>query len=205
MYPMYLHQRLPMLSCAVAGRPGPSAYEIAVALGYEGTESQWLESLRGPQGPQGLRGETGPRGPQGETGPRGPQGETGPRGADGAAVLPLTPQNGQDLAVCGAGVLHLDEDEISLSAGSPQTGQGAAYAGMLGVGLSYIPQGGSASEEIALSIDGGGIQCGGSRVHGVAAPAAGTDAANKTYVDGRVDAVIDTVNSWLAAIVGGEG
>lgn len=26
---------------------GPSAYEVAVANGYEGTEEQWLESLNG--------------------------------------------------------------------------------------------------------------------------------------------------------------
>jgi hypothetical protein len=32
------------------GTPGLSAYEIAVANGFVGTESQWLESLEGPQG-----------------------------------------------------------------------------------------------------------------------------------------------------------
>lgn len=44
------------------GADGPSAYEIAVADGYTGTESEWLGSLIGPQGPQG------PIGPQGEAG-----------------------------------------------------------------------------------------------------------------------------------------
>lgn len=33
---------------------GPSAYELAVTHGYTGTESQWLASLVGPRGPQGL-------------------------------------------------------------------------------------------------------------------------------------------------------
>ena len=42
-----------------------SAYAIALKWGFEGTEEEWLASLRGPQG---LRGETGPRGPQGEPG-----------------------------------------------------------------------------------------------------------------------------------------
>lgn len=32
------------------GPAGPSAYEIAVEEGFVGTPSQWLESLRGPQG-----------------------------------------------------------------------------------------------------------------------------------------------------------
>lgn len=35
---------------------GASAYELAVHYGYEGTEEEWLASLRGEQGP---RGETG--------------------------------------------------------------------------------------------------------------------------------------------------
>lgn len=41
---------------------GDSAYELAVKHGYKGTETQWLESLRGEegkQGPQGPRGEKG--------------------------------------------------------------------------------------------------------------------------------------------------
>lgn len=35
------------------GIPGKSAYEIAVENGFEGTEEEWLESLRGKDGPQG--------------------------------------------------------------------------------------------------------------------------------------------------------
>jgi hypothetical protein len=52
-----------------------SAYDIAVQHGFEGTEEEWLASLRGPQGPEGPQGEQGPRGLKGETGA---QGETGP-------------------------------------------------------------------------------------------------------------------------------
>lgn len=92
---------------------GESAYEIAVNNGFEGTEQEWLASLRGPQGeaftyddftaeqlknltgPQGPKGdkgetgETGPKGDKGATGemgpqgPRGPQGATGPQGPEG--------------------------------------------------------------------------------------------------------------------------
>ncbi|WP_433858229.1 hypothetical protein [Streptomyces kronopolitis] len=39
--------------------PGPSAYEVAVANGYEGTEAQWVASLEGPQGIQGVQGVRG--------------------------------------------------------------------------------------------------------------------------------------------------
>jgi hypothetical protein len=35
-------------------RPGPSAYAVAVAAGYEGTEAEWLESLKGIPGDPGL-------------------------------------------------------------------------------------------------------------------------------------------------------
>lgn len=53
---------------------GKSAYAIAVAHGYTGTESEWLESLRGPQG---IQGNPGPKGDPGEQGLRGPKGEAG--------------------------------------------------------------------------------------------------------------------------------
>lgn len=62
-----------------------SAYAIAVKHGYKGSESQWLESLVGPQGEKGtpftyadftpaqLAALTGPQGPKGETGPQEPR------------------------------------------------------------------------------------------------------------------------------------
>ena len=59
------------------GDEGPSAYEVAVANGFVGTEAAWLASLVGPQGIQGIQGETGP------TGATGPQGEVGPQGTPG--------------------------------------------------------------------------------------------------------------------------
>ena len=37
----------------VPGPQGPSAYEVAVANGYVGTEAEWLESLEGEPGPPG--------------------------------------------------------------------------------------------------------------------------------------------------------
>ena len=35
------------------GRDGRSAYEVAVEQGFQGTEQEWLKSLRGPEGPRG--------------------------------------------------------------------------------------------------------------------------------------------------------
>ena len=72
------------------GADGQSAYEVAVANGFIGTEVEWLASLVGPKGDKGDTGDQGPQGiqgPQGEQGPQGIQGiqgETGPAGADGA-------------------------------------------------------------------------------------------------------------------------
>lgn len=72
-----------------------SAYAIAVKHGYKGSETQWLESLVGPQGEKGtpftyadftpaqLAALTGPQGPQGETGPQGKKGDTGAQGPKG--------------------------------------------------------------------------------------------------------------------------
>lgn len=54
------------------GKDGKSAYELAVAGGYQGTESQWLQSLVGPQGQPGTPGKDGQQGPAGKDGTRGP-------------------------------------------------------------------------------------------------------------------------------------
>ena len=65
---------------------GDSAYQVAVAQGFEGTAQEWLDSLkgeRGPQGEQGLKGDKGDKGETGDIGPQGPQGEIGPEGPQG--------------------------------------------------------------------------------------------------------------------------
>lgn len=70
------------LSCA-QGIQGLSAYQVAVRHGFEGTEAEWLISLKGekgetgPKGEQGEQGIQGIQGPQGEPGPQGPKGDTG--------------------------------------------------------------------------------------------------------------------------------
>lgn len=59
------------------GRRGKSAYEIAVEKGFDGTESEWLESLKGEKGDKGLQGVRGPIGITGETGEQGIRGLKG--------------------------------------------------------------------------------------------------------------------------------
>lgn len=66
----------------IVERAGKSAYAIAVAHGFRGTEQDWIDSLRGIQGPQG---EPGPPGEPGPIGKPGPQGEPG--SAENAAQL----------------------------------------------------------------------------------------------------------------------
>lgn len=74
-----------------AGSDGASAYEIAVADGFGGTEADWLTSLigntgaTGATGAKGDPGDTGPTGAIGTTGPTGATGPTGPTGATGSA------------------------------------------------------------------------------------------------------------------------
>lgn len=82
-----------LLGCTI--NVGKSAYDIAVEHGFEGTEDEWLASLKGepgtngsqgevgPQGAQGAQGEQGIQGPQGAQGEVGPQGPQGPAGKDG--------------------------------------------------------------------------------------------------------------------------
>lgn len=53
---------------------GKSAYAIAVGHGFKGDEQAWLDSLRGPQGPQGDPGPQGNPGVQGNPGPKGEPG-----------------------------------------------------------------------------------------------------------------------------------
>ena len=59
------------------GEPGKSAYEIAVEHGFEGSEEEWLASLKGE------KGDRGPQGPKGDKGDPGPAGKDGKDGVDG--------------------------------------------------------------------------------------------------------------------------
>ena len=74
-----------------------SAYGIAVKHGYAGTEEEWLESLRGPEGQQGIQGKPGPQGAPGTVSfdelteeqlamLMGPEGQQGVPGTDGVGI-----------------------------------------------------------------------------------------------------------------------
>ena len=67
------------------GADGKSAYQIAVASGFDGTEQAWLASLKGEKGDKGDTGATGAKGEKGDTGAAGAKGEKGDTGATGAA------------------------------------------------------------------------------------------------------------------------
>lgn len=95
------------VTVAKNGADGRSAYEVAVANGFSGTQAEWLASLHGQpgvkgdpftyadftaeqleglRGPKGDKGDTGPQGIQGvkgDTGEVGPKGDTGPQGIQG--------------------------------------------------------------------------------------------------------------------------
>lgn len=70
------------------GKDGASAYEIAQKNGFEGTETEWLLTLKGERGEQGEKGEAGANGKDGVDGKNGTDGKDGVDGKDGS--------NGQD-------------------------------------------------------------------------------------------------------------
>ena len=83
---------------------GKSAYAIAVAHGFRGTEQEWLDSLKGLQGPQG---DPGPKGEpftyadftaEQLEGLKGPKGDKGEDGRDGASA---TADNAHQLLLQG--------------------------------------------------------------------------------------------------------
>ena len=83
---------------------GKSAYAIAVAHGFRGTEQEWLDSLKGLQGPQG---EPGPKGdpfryedftPEQLEALKGPKGDKGEDWRDGASA---TADNARQLLLQG--------------------------------------------------------------------------------------------------------
>lgn len=65
------------------GDSGDSAYEVAVANGFIGTEKEWLTSLVGKDGAKGDKGEQGIQGVQGQQGIQGDRGEIGLTGSQG--------------------------------------------------------------------------------------------------------------------------
>ena len=75
-----LYQQL-LQKISEKGGNGKSAFEIAVENGFVGTETEWLESLKGKDG---IDGKDGAVGPQGEQGPPGADGQPGKNGEQGS-------------------------------------------------------------------------------------------------------------------------
>lgn len=126
------------------GTEGASAYQLARAQGYGGTQAQWLASLKGdkgdrgdvgpagakgdvgsagPQGIRGVQGDTGPTGARGNagdtgsTGPQGPKGDTGPTGATGPQGPAGTPADMTRVAALEAQKLQIEyRDGIAVPA-----------------------------------------------------------------------------------------
>ncbi len=104
------------------GETGQSAYQLAVQLGFEGNESQWIISLKGEKGdigdtgPDGknayqvavdegfegtvsdwlesIKGDKGDKGDQGDQGIQGNPGADGTDGEDGASAYEVAVENG---------------------------------------------------------------------------------------------------------------
>lgn len=81
--PDLYQQLLQKINEAEKGVDGKSAFEIAVENGFVGTETEWLESLRGKDGAMGPQGEQGPPGADGQPGRNGMDGSDGRDGIDG--------------------------------------------------------------------------------------------------------------------------
>ena len=72
-----------IIGTGARGKEGKSAYEIWLDLGNEGTEQEYLASLKGQDGYTPVKGEDyfdGDKGEQGEKGEQGPKGDKGDTG-----------------------------------------------------------------------------------------------------------------------------
>lgn len=64
------------------GEDGKSAYQLAVEAGYEGSETEWLASLKGKDGKDGTNGINGTNGKDGKDGTNGVDGKMPVKGVD---------------------------------------------------------------------------------------------------------------------------
>jgi hypothetical protein len=114
-----------------AGPQGLSAYQVAVANGFVGTQSAWLASLVGPAGPAST--VPGPKGDPGDPGQPGAPGEPGAQG-----------QSAYQVAVAG-GFVGSEADWLASLAGPPgddgadgQDGEDGASAYQIAVANGFV-------------------------------------------------------------------
>jgi hypothetical protein len=91
----------PQGAAGLNGINGQSAYQIWLGLGNTGTETDFINSLVGPQGSQGVAGAIGAQGPIGLTGPQGIPGPQGTAGIDGQGGVSVS---GNGIIISGTGI-----------------------------------------------------------------------------------------------------
>lgn len=201
----------------VCGR-GASAYEVWLSLGNEGTEADFIASLKGEpgdKGEKGERGETGPRGPQGEkgdTGEAGPEGAKGDKG-DRGETGPMGPQgpqgetgaaatvNGRSAVNIVAGTnVRIDQSGDTLTISATGGGGGGSYDDTeLRNRIGQIESQESTwnGKQDAIT-DLAEIRSGAALGATAVQPSAISDMATKTYVDD----IVGDINAVLTSIVG---
>jgi len=116
------------------GTDGASAYELAQALGYEGTLEQWLDSLHGEDGKDGAPGADGKDGIDGKDGANGINGADGAPGKDGEdGLTPFIGENGN---------WWIGETDTGVPASGGSSGDGTP-----GVGIASVTQTTTSTED----------------------------------------------------------
>ena len=124
-------------AAGVNGVNGDSAYDIAVKNGFDGSESEWLETLKGEQGEQGIQGIQGEKG---ETGAKGDKGDKGETGAQGVGVSKVEITNNElvitlsDKTVLNLGNIKGDKGEKGDKGDDGEKGE----QGIQGIGISSV-------------------------------------------------------------------
>ncbi|PYE31212.1 collagen triple helix repeat protein [Rhizobium sp. PP-WC-1G-195] len=116
------------------GPQGYSAYAVAVANGYTGSESQWVMSLRGPAGD---KGDPGVKGDKGEPGTPGAMPTNSDQLTEGSAKFLLTPAERSKLAAIAAEATKNSSDAFLLDR-TNQTGTMSADALFDGAGNKVL-------------------------------------------------------------------
>lgn len=150
------------------GIQGLSAYQVAVQHGFEGTEAEWLISLKGEKGETGPKGEPGANGAPGEQGPKGDPGEKGEKGDPGSDAS-VTKQNVE--AVLTGDITSHNHDSRYISKNNTGTYTPTA---------DYHPATKKYVDDTVAAVD-------------VTEQISGK--ADKTYVDSKLDTKVDKISN----------
>jgi hypothetical protein len=175
----------------IYGKDGLSAYEIALQNGFDGTEQEWIASLKGEQGIQGIQGE------KGDTGNSGVYVGSGDMPADcnvqidpngDAFTLDDYYTKAEVNELPAIACISANDMDITISSVNAEP----LFVSYASKGYSQIksPNGDASisvlnANNISIRTD-YGIDVNGSRIIDVAEPEEPTDAATRGYVDGLV-------------------